>query len=117
MQPITEDVRVRRAPLARDRVHAFDVLGAQVVQRLVDQTDALVLAHARSQERVELFVGGVDHRRGVRQQLISSAVLMRRASRNTCWPSTSVIPSLREGREDRHLDDVDADRLVLETEL
>ena len=43
---------------------------------------------------------------------ISSGVLIRRASRKTCCPSTTVEPCGLQGGEDRHLDEVDADRLV-----
>src|SRR4029077_18989085 len=55
------DVRVGAGALARDRVDALDVLGAQVVQRLGDQPDALVLAEPRPHRAVELLVGGVHH--------------------------------------------------------
>ena len=42
---------------------------------------------------------------------ISSTVLIRRASRNTCWPSTTVEPFRLQRRQDRHLDHVDAEWL------
>ena len=62
------DVRVRVRALAGDRVHALDVLRAQVVEHLGDQADALVLAHPRPHAAVELVVGGVHHHaRGVEQ--------------------------------------------------
>ena len=58
------DVRVRRAALAGDRVDALDVLGAEVVEHLADEPDALVLAHPGPHLAVELLVGGVDHHAG-----------------------------------------------------
>ena len=67
-QPVAVDVRMRRAALAGDRVDALDVLAAEVVEHLADQADALVLADARAEERVQLLVGGVDHRAGLGQQ-------------------------------------------------
>ena len=39
-EPVGEHMRVRGAPFARDRVDAFDVLGAEVVEGLGDQSDA-----------------------------------------------------------------------------
>ena len=50
-------------------------------------------------------------------RLISSGVLIRRASRKTCWPSTTSMPSALSADQDRHLDQVDAERLVLEAVL
>src|SRR5579884_1624405 len=67
--PVGEDVRVRRAALARDRVHAFDVLRAELEEHLVHERDAVVLAEARAHRAVELVVGRVDHRaRGVQKR-------------------------------------------------
>ena len=66
--PVAVDVRMRRAALAGDRVDALDVLAAEVVEHLADQADALVLAYARAQERVQLVVRGVDHRAGLGEQ-------------------------------------------------
>ena len=68
IEPVGVDVRVRRAALAGDGVDPLDVLGAEVVEHLADQADALVLAHARAQERVQLLVGGVDHGAGLGEQ-------------------------------------------------
>ena len=85
-------MRVRRAALAGDRVDALDVLRAQVVERLGDEADAFVLPHPGPQELVELLVGGVDHRAAWVSSRISSVVLIRRASRKTCWPSTTSMP-------------------------
>ncbi len=48
---VGEDVRVRAAPLAGDRVDPLDVLGAELEEPLADERDALVLAHPRLQRR------------------------------------------------------------------
>src|SRR5438874_1094853 len=47
--PVGEDVGVRAAPLARDGVHALDIVGAHRVQTLVDQRNDVVLADPRLQ--------------------------------------------------------------------
>ena len=44
-------------------------------------------------KRVQLLVRRVHHRAGLGEQAISSGVLIRRASRNTCCPSTTSRPS------------------------
>ncbi len=62
------DVRVGVAALAGDRVDALDELGAHVVEDLVDEPDALVLAHPGTHRAVQLLVGGVDHRARLVQQ-------------------------------------------------
>ena len=62
--PIREDVRVRAATLARDRVHALDVLRPELEQTLADERDTLVLADARLHCLEEILVGRVDHRAG-----------------------------------------------------
>ena len=61
---VGEDVRMRAAALARDGVHTLDVLGAELEEHLVDERDALVLAHPRLHGPEELLVGRVDHRAG-----------------------------------------------------
>ena len=65
---VAVDVRVRRAPLAGDRVDPLDVLAAEVVEHLADQADALVLPDSRTQEAVQLLVRRVDHRAGLGEQ-------------------------------------------------
>ncbi len=42
---------------------------------------------------------------------------MRRASRKTCWPSTTVEPGVGQRPQDGHFDDVDPDRLAREAVL
>ncbi len=44
------------------------MLAAEVVERLGDDADALVLPHTRTQEGVQLVVGGVHHRCGRHQK-------------------------------------------------
>ena len=89
---VGEDVRVRAAALAGDRVDALDELRAHLVEDAVDEGDRLVLAEARAQGAVELLVGGVDHRAGVVEQrdlvarldhpcVLHELLAMRRSSR------------------------------------
>ena len=48
---------------------------------------------------------------------ISSWVLTRRASMNTCWPSTTVMPCGLQRQQDGQFDDVDTERCVQQAEL
>ena len=62
--PVAEDVRVRAAALAGDRVDVVDVLRAQVEQALGDVGHELALADARLELLGDHLVGAVDHRAG-----------------------------------------------------
>src|SRR4029450_6938935 len=62
------DVGVGRAALPGDGVDPLDVLGAEVVEDLGDQPNALVLPDPGPQEPVQLVVGGVDQGGGGGQQ-------------------------------------------------
>ena len=59
-QPIREDVRMRIAPIARDRVDRLHLLGAHLEQQLVRARDDLVLVDAGPEHPVDLFVDRVD---------------------------------------------------------
>ncbi len=104
-------MRVRCAALAGDGVDALDVLGAHVVQDLVDQADALVLAHARAEELVELVVGGVDHGRGLGEQADLVVGLDAAGGEEQLLAVDDGDTGLLQGEQDRQLDDVDADGL------
>ncbi len=111
-QAVAVDVRVRRAAFAGDRVDPLDVLAAEVVEHLADQADALVLPHARAQEPVQRLVGRVDHRARLGQQ----RDLVGRLDPAGLQEDLLAVDHLDAGRaqraQDRHLDDVDADRLA-----
>ena len=66
--PVGEDVRVRAAALAGDRVHALDVLRAELVEDAVHEGDAVVFAHSGTHRAEELLVCGIDHGAGRVQQ-------------------------------------------------
>src|SRR4029453_4989394 len=51
--PVGKDVRVRAAALAGNRVDAFHVLRAEIVQDFRDEADGLVLAHTRLHRLVQ----------------------------------------------------------------
>ena len=110
--PVAVDVRVRRAALAGDRVDALDVLAAEVVEHLADQADALVLAHARAQERVQLLVRRVDHRAGLGEQRDLVGGLDPAGLEEDLLAVDDVEALGLQRGQDRHLDQVDADRLV-----
>ena len=59
---IGEHVRMRATALARNRVYALHMLGAELVQHLVHERDALVLAEAGAQRVEQRVVRPVDHR-------------------------------------------------------
>ena len=67
-QPVGEDVRVRAAPLARDRVDRLDELRAHLEQARVRERHDVALADARLQRLEDVLVDAVDHRAGLRQQ-------------------------------------------------
>ena len=100
-QPVAEDVRVRRASLARDRVDPLDVLRAEVVERLGDQPHRLVLAHAGPEEPVELLVGGIHHRRRLRQQSDLVGGLDATRLHEHLLPVDDVDALLLQGEQDR----------------
>jgi hypothetical protein len=108
---------VRAAALARDRVDAFDVLRAEVEEHLVDERDALVLAHPRLHRAEQLLVGGVDHRAGGREQrdlvlgLDHPHVLHQRLAVD------DLDPLVAERLEDGELDHVDPERLAVQAAL
>ena len=110
--PVGEDVRVGRAALARDRVHALDMLGAKLEQHLVDERDALVLTKAGPHRAVEVVVRGVDHcagrveQRDLVDRLDLACVLHERL------PVDDGDAGLLQGEQHRQLDHVDADRLA-----
>ena len=95
----------------------FDVLGAEVVEDLAHQADALVLAHAGPQEAVQLLVSGVHQADGRREQ--ADLVLGLEAPR--VQEGLLAVDDRHAGRLERgqhgQLDDVHAERLVGETAL
>ena len=110
-------MRVRRAALAGDGVDALDVLRAEVEQRLGDEADAFVLAHTGAQRPVQLLVGGVDHRAGVGEQEDLVGGLDPARLQEHLLAVDDAEAARREGGEDGHLDEVDAERLVRQTVL
>ena len=114
---VAVDVRVGRAALAGDRVDPFDVLAPEVVERLGDEADALVLPHARTEEAVQVLVGGVDHRAGLGQQGDLVLGLDPTGGEEHLLAVDDVEATVPHRREDGHLDDVDADRFVRQVVL
>ena len=116
-QPVGEVVRVRVAPLARDRVDRLDLVRAHLVEPLVGQRHDLVLADAGLEGLDDVLVDAVDHRRGLVSSMISSCDLICRASSMSCWASTTRQALPLHLEQERRLDDVHADRLVGEAGL
>lgn len=108
---------MRRAAFARDGVDALDVLGAEVVQRLGDHPDRFVLADAGSQESVELLVGGIHHRRGLREQPDLVTGLDASSLHEDLLTVDDADALLLQREQDRQLDHVDPERLICQTEL
>ena len=109
---IREDVRMRTAPLAGNRVHAFDVLGSEVVQDLAHEPDRFVLAHARLHRHVQLVVRGVDHHRRVREQRDLVLGLDLAGIGQELLTVDDGHSLLLQREQNRRLDDVDADRFL-----
>ena len=113
--PVGEDVRMRRAPFAGDRVDALHMLRAELEQHLVDESDAVVLAEAGTHRAEELVVRRVDHRaRRVEQgDLVDGLELA-----NVLHQGLAVDdgdPGLLEREQHGQLDHVDPDRLARAT--
>ena len=115
--PVGEHVRVRAAALARDRVHALDVLRAELEQHLVHERDAVVLAEAGPDRAEELVVRGVDHRAGHVEQ----HDLVRRLDHADVLHQRLAVDDGDAGRlerpQDRQLDHVHPERLAEQAAL
>ena len=116
-RPVGVHVRVGIAALARDRVDALDELRPHVVEHLVDQPDALVLAHSGLHRAIQLLVGGVDHRARLVEQRDLVAGLDHPGLLHQLLAVDDIDPRFLQGEQDRRLDRVDADRLVLQPAL
>ena len=67
-QPVGEVVRVRVAPLARDRVDRLDLVRPHLVEPLAGEPDDLVLPDAGLEHVDDVLVDAVDHGGGLAQQ-------------------------------------------------
>jgi hypothetical protein len=108
---------MRAAALAGDRVDALDLLGAGLEQHLVDERDALVLAHPGAHRPVELLVGLVDHRAGVVEQQDLVAGLDHARLLHELLAVDDLDALLLQREQHGQLDRVDADRLAEQTAL
>jgi hypothetical protein len=113
-QPVGEHVGVWGAALPGDRVDSLDVLGAELVEHLVHEGDAVVLADAGAEELVEVLVGGVHHGGGVGEQADLVAGLDPARLEEGLLPVHDADAEVGEREHHWRLDDVDTQRLVLE---
>ena len=106
------DVGVGRAALPGDGVDPLDVLGAEVVEDLGDQADALVLPDPGAQEPVQLVVGGVDQggRGGQQGDLVGG--LDPAGVQEHLLAVDHLEPGRLQGGQHRQLGQVDPDRLA-----
>ena len=116
-EAVAVDVGVGRAALAGDGVDALDVLAAEVVEHLADEADALVLAHAGTEERVQLLVGGVHHGTGLGEEGDLVGGLDATGVEEHLLAVDDVETGVGQRPQDGHLDDVDPDRLAGEAVL
>ena len=110
--PIRVDVRMRRTTLTGDGVDPLDILRTEIQQGLGDEADTLILAHTRTQRPVQLLIGGVDHRTGMRQQQDLVGCLDPPRLQEHLLAVDDTQPASLQGGEHRHLDDIDTERLV-----
>ena len=114
---IAVHVRVGVTALARDRVDALHELRSHVVEHLVDQAHALVLAHPGLHGAVELLVGRVHHRAGLAQQRDLVRRLDHAGLLHQLLTVDDLDPLRLEREQHRGLDRVHANRLAQESAL
>ena len=111
-QPVGEVVRVRVAPLPRDRVDRLDLVRAHLVEPLVGERHDLVLADARLERLDDVLVDPVHHRHGLGQQHDLVARLDHPSVEHELLGVDDGQSLPLHLEEERRLDDVDADRQV-----
>ena len=116
-RPVGVDVGMGVAALARDRVDPLDELRPHVVEDLIDQADALVLAHPGPHGAVELLVGGVDHRARLVQEQDLVCCLDHAGSLHELLAVDDLDAAFLKGEQDRQLDRIDAHRLAEQAAL
>ena len=107
-------MRVRTAALAGNGVDRFDVFRAHVVEHFAHQADGFVFAHARPHGAVEFVVGGVDHHGGMVEQRDFVLRLDDACVGHELLAVDDLDSLLLQREQDGRLDDVDAERLVLQ---
>ena len=114
---VGEHVGVGAAALAGDGVDALHELRAHLVEHLVDERDAVVLAKARAHRPVELLVGAVDHRAGHVEQDDLVAGLDHPRLLHELLAVGDLDALALEREQDGRLDRVDPDRLAEQAAL
>ncbi len=111
---IRKHVRVRAAAFARNRVHAFDVFRAHVVQNFAREADRFVFLDARPQKSIQLFVRRIHHAGGHVEQYEFVLRLDHADVGHQLLAVDDCDAELLQSEENGRLDDVDADGLVRE---
>ena len=116
-QPVREDVRVRAAALARDRVDRLDELGAHLEQPRVGERDDVALADPGLEELEDVVVDAVHHGAGLRQERDLVRALDLAGEHHRLLTVADVEAGPLQLQEDRGLGDVDAERHVADAVL
>ena len=114
---VGEVVRMRVAPLARDRVDRLDLVRTQLIEPLVRQCDDLVLPNTRLERVDDVLVDPVDHRRGLVQQHDLVLRLDHPGIQHVLLGVGDLEALPLHLEEEGRLDDVDADRGVGDARL
>ena len=114
---VGEIVRVRVAALARNGVDRLHVVGAVAIEELVDLADDVVLAHAGLELLVDQVIGAVDHGGGAVEQRDLVDVLELARLQHHLLAVLDLEAGLFQLEHHRRLDDVDADRHLVNAGL
>ena len=105
---------MRPAAPARNRIHAFDALGAHAEQPIVGDGDEFVLLRARPDRAADIDIGRIDHRRRHLEQLdlVRGLDLARVEQRLLAVDHFDALGLERAQHADFH--HVDAERLLVD---
>ena len=105
---------MRIAALPGNRVHGFDIFGAEIVENFAHETDRLVFTQARFHGAVEFVVSNIDHHRRRVEQRDLVTRLDEARFRHERLAIDDFDSFFLQGEKDWQLNDVDAHRLFVQ---
>src|SRR5580700_7495743 len=114
---IGKNVRVRAAALTRNRIHSFNIFGAEVVEHFAHKPDSLVFAHARLHRPIQLVVRCIHHHRRMIEQGNLILRLDDTRVRHELLAVHNGDPFALQCEQDRRLDNVNPQRLLMKSTL